>query len=463
MVEDNIDNNSSVYREAEPLNWMFWKKRRYIVVLLAFLGYFSSYSLRVNLSVAIVVMTSKDETGVNERYFEWNTQERGLILSSFYWGYILTQFIGGIFAKRYGGNLILGIGIGVPAVLSLLTPWLGTTVTAMVVIRVLQGLFGGVTFPCIHDIWYRWAPTPERSRMTSIAYAGMFIGTVVTMPTSAYLATSLGWESVFYIFGGLGVLWHIVWIIVVRSAPNKDRFISDDELQYIQNTVSVEVKEKRVIPWLSIITSRPVLAITIAQFALNWGYNTMLTQMPSFLADTLNYDLGSSGFLSGAPYLTMGILVSIAGFLADLFINKRWLTITQVRKYFVSVSSFVQAICMIMAGFLVDPVWSVVLIILSVGTGGFVTCGYSVNPLDIAPDFASVVLGFSNTFSCLTGIISPILTGELVQNQDIDEWRIVFYIAGGIHVVGGVIYWFWCSGEIQPWSATKKIDEKIEE
>lgn len=36
---------------------MFWRKRRYIVVLLAFLGYVSSYTLRVNLSVAIVAMT----------------------------------------------------------------------------------------------------------------------------------------------------------------------------------------------------------------------------------------------------------------------------------------------------------------------------------------------------------------------------------------------------------------------
>lgn len=131
--------------------------------------------------------------------------------------------------------------------------------------------------------------------------------------------------------GGLGVLWHIVWTLVVRSAPNKDRFISDDELQYIQNTISVEVEEKRVIPWIAIITSKPVIAITVAQFAMNWGYNTMLTQMPSFLADTLNYDLGSSGFLSGAPYLTMGILVSIAGYFADMLINRKWLTITQVR------------------------------------------------------------------------------------------------------------------------------------
>ncbi|KAJ6646457.1 Sialin [Pseudolycoriella hygida] len=423
--------NSSIKLEPEPLGWKFWEKRRYIIVLLAFLGYFSSYSLRVNLSVAIVAMSSSDD----DNSLNWTLQDRGVILSSFYWGYILTQFIGGIFAKRFGGNLILGIGIGVPAVLSLITPWVGKTVTAMVVIRILQGLFGGVTFPCIHDIWFYWAPIPERSRMTAIAYAGMFIGTVVTMPASAYLASSLGWESIFYVFGGLGVLWHIVWIIIVRSAPHKDRFISDAELKYIQSTVSVEKEGKTIIPWKSLITSKPVYGITIAQFALNWGYNTMLTQMPSFLADTLNYDLASSGFLSGAPYLTMAILV---------------------RKYYVCGSSVVQTLCMVAAGFFIDPVWSVVLIIVAVGVGGFTTSGYSTNPLDIAPDFASVILGFSNTFSCLTGIISPILTGVLVQNQTIDEWRIVLYIAGGIYIVGGVIYWFWCSGELQSWSQTKK-------
>lgn len=42
---------------------------------------------------------------------------------------------------------------------------------------------------------------------------------------------------------------------------------------------------------------------------------------------------------------------------------------------------------------------------------------YSVNALDIAPDYGSVILGISNSVSCLTGIISPILTGYLVQNQ----------------------------------------------
>lgn len=50
-------NYSDYIPEKEPLTWRFWKKRRYIVVVLAFFGFFNVYSLRVNLSVAIVAMT----------------------------------------------------------------------------------------------------------------------------------------------------------------------------------------------------------------------------------------------------------------------------------------------------------------------------------------------------------------------------------------------------------------------
>ncbi|KAG4067231.1 hypothetical protein HA402_000222 [Bradysia odoriphaga] len=445
-------------KEAKPLTWKFWQKRRYIIVFLAFLGYIANYLLRVNLSVAIVKMTEireiVHENGTvigYEQDFNWSTQERGLILSSFFWGYTATSFAGGVFAKRFGGNVIFGLGIGLTAILTLLTPLLGRTVTSMIIIRVLQGLFEGVTYPCIHDIWFYWAPIPERSRMSSIAYAGIFFGTAITMPSSAYLAESLGWESVFYVFGSLGILWHIVWIVVVRSSPDKDRFISNDELVYIQSTVTTS-KNKRIIPWKALLTSKAVYAIVASQFAMNWCFNTMLTQMPTFLADTLQYDLASSGFLSGAPYLTMGIFISSAGYLADMFVNRGYISIRRIRKLYVSGALLVQTICMLLAGFLLDPVWSVVLIIIGVGSGGFASSGYSVNCLDIAPEYASVILGYSNTLASLTGIVSPALTGVLVTQQTVEEWRIVFYITAGIDILGSIAYLFWSSGDVQPWA-----------
>lgn len=186
--------------------------------------------------------------------------------------------------------------------LTLLIPLLGRTVTAMIIIRVLQGLFEGLTFPCIHDLWVYWAPIPERSRMASIAYAGMLVGTVISMPISAVLATSLGWESIFYVFGlafsivfqhktstlhlfikgGLGVLWWIVWVFVVKSSPEKDRFITRDELTYIQRNASVADEKHQIIPWKSLLSSKPVYAIAASHTTDNWGFYTLLTQMPSF-------------------------------------------------------------------------------------------------------------------------------------------------------------------------------------
>lgn len=44
----------------------------------------------------------------------------------------------------------------------------------------------------------------------------------------------------------------------------------------------------------------------------------------------MGYDLNKTGFLSAAPYLAMGILLFVAGYLADISQVKGWLTTTQV-------------------------------------------------------------------------------------------------------------------------------------
>ena len=99
--------------EDVPLSWRFWQKRRYVVVLLAFFGFFNVYSLRVNLSVAIVAMTENrtvfDDNGNEswEQDFPWDSKQKGLILSSFFYGYIMTQFLGGFVAGKIGGNLVI--------------------------------------------------------------------------------------------------------------------------------------------------------------------------------------------------------------------------------------------------------------------------------------------------------------------------------------------------------------------
>lgn len=150
-------------------------------------------------------------------------------------------------------------------------------------VRIIEGFFEGVTFPGIHAVWARWSPPLERSRMASIAFAGNYAGTVVAMPCSGFLATKYGWESVFYVFGTIGVIWYITWLVFVKAGPELDRFCSKEECDYIQKTIGYVGSKHVKHPWRAIFTSMPFYAIMASHFSENWGFYTLLTQLPSFL------------------------------------------------------------------------------------------------------------------------------------------------------------------------------------
>jgi hypothetical protein len=42
-----------------------------------------------------------------EQEFDWDSKQKGLVLSSFFYGYACTQFIGGIAAAKYGGHVVM--------------------------------------------------------------------------------------------------------------------------------------------------------------------------------------------------------------------------------------------------------------------------------------------------------------------------------------------------------------------
>ena len=81
-------------------------------MFMAFLGLFNVYALRVNLSVAIVAMTETKTTDHGNgtvsyvQDFPWDSKQKGLVLSSFFYGYLFTQVAGGVLAAKIGGNIV---------------------------------------------------------------------------------------------------------------------------------------------------------------------------------------------------------------------------------------------------------------------------------------------------------------------------------------------------------------------
>lgn len=106
------------------------------------------------------------------------------------------------------------------------------------------------------------------------------------MPLSGVLAAKYGYESVFYVFGTIGCIWLVLWMLIVRENPELDRFISKEEKDYILNSLGKlenKKQEKKSLPWKAMFTSTAVWAIVASHFSENWGFYTLLTQLPTFL------------------------------------------------------------------------------------------------------------------------------------------------------------------------------------
>lgn len=161
---------------------------------------------------------------------------------------------------------------------------------------------------------FRWAPPFERSRMVVAAFTGNYVGIVISLPVSGYLAQNVSWQSVFYVFGVVGCIWTVLWLIFVKRSPRYDPWISATEKKYIESTLTNQSKNSESkIPWKAIWTSTAVWAIIAAQFSEGWGFFTLQTQLPQFMLDVLKFDIAKSGFVSAIPYISMCFMLQVAG------------------------------------------------------------------------------------------------------------------------------------------------------
>jgi len=462
---------------------------RWALAFIGFFGFLNIYALRVNMSVAMVCMLNQTgislyqkslgednvtsvvarsiddyhcfangtgPTNMADGEFIWPKKTQGLILSSFFWGYLITQIPGGWLAQRIGGKRVIAY-FSVISIISTLLSSLGARFSPylLIALRILNGIGQGAIFPAMHVLWTKWAPPLERSKLIGFTYAGAQIGNVLALPLSAILCEygfDGGWSSIFYVFGLIGVVWFALWMLIVSDTPAQHPRISEEEKNYIESSLGSNTSHPQTTPWLTFAKSLPVWAIVVAHVCANWGTYTLLTNIPTYMKEILKFDIKSNGLLCAVPYIIFWACINIGGFVADFLRSKGWRTET-VRKIMLSTGTLVPGVLLIITGYITCgmPYAAVAVLSLSVGFSGFQYPGVMVNHVDIAPPFAGVLFGISNTVATLSGVFAPYVIGVITTNSTQAEWRIVFYLAAVIYLFGAVFFCIFAKGEIQPW------------
>uniref|UniRef100_A0A8C4KQ96 Solute carrier family 17 member 8 n=1 Tax=Dromaius novaehollandiae TaxID=8790 RepID=A0A8C4KQ96_DRONO len=443
--------------------------KRYIIAIMSGLGFCISFGIRCNLGVAIVEMVNNNTVYVNGKpelqkaQFNWDPETVGLIHGSFFWGYIVTQIPGGFISNKLAANRVFGAAIFLTSTLNMFIPSAARVHYGCVMfVRILQGLVEGVTYPACHGMWSKWAPPLERSRLATTSFCGSYAGAVVAMPLAGVLVQYIGWSSVFYIYGMFGIVWYMFWLLHAYESPAAHPTITSEERIYIETSIGegASLASKFSTPWKRFFTSMPVYAIIVANFCRSWTFYLLLISQPAYFEEVFGFAISKVGLLSALPHMVMTIIVPIGGQLADFLRSRKILTTTTVRKVMNCGGFGMEATLLLVVGYSHTRGVAISFLVLAVGFSGFAISGFNVNHLDIAPRYASILMGISNGVGTLSGMVCPLIVGAMTKHKTREEWQNVFLIAALVHYSGVIFYAIFASGEKQEWADPENLSEE---
>ncbi|XP_023709473.2 putative inorganic phosphate cotransporter isoform X1 [Cryptotermes secundus] len=466
---------------------------RYLLCLMFFLGITVTFILRVNINLAIVgmvnstsldltsegtqsnssgtclpadgsVSTNKQVEGGTHGEFNWSEVEQSVILSSFFWGYLVFQVPGGRVAEVVGAKRVFGGAVLINGVLSLVLPFLARTHwTLLLVTRALQGLAQGVVFPALSAAVISWVPLSERARFMSFAVQGASLGTVVAMPLCGLVLNAWGWEAVFYVSGALALLWCVAWWLLVFDTPDQHPRISREEKQYLKENITQKHNEKNLpVPWRFVLTSQQFILGCIAAVGNDWGFHTFMTLGPKYLKGALGFDVEKSSWFTSLPYLGQWVFASVYGTFADTLLKRKKMSLLGVRRLSIAVSHLLPAVSLLalsLAG--CNATIAVVVLTIAVSLIGAYSSGFFQSPMDIAPNFAGSLTGLMNAIGSISPIVSTPIAGAVLQNDSTTNgWRVIFWIAALMYTLCSLPYIICFKAQIQPWNNAEKAEVK---
>jgi ACS family sodium-dependent inorganic phosphate cotransporter len=390
------------------------------VVSLCFAAAFISYIDRTNISVAAIAMKEQ---------FGWTETVKGFVLSSFFIGYIVLQVASGTLANRFGGKIVLGIAVVWWSIFTMLTPpAAAVSLGALVATRIALGLGEAAVFPASINMVGRWVPPAARTRAVATISTGLSLGTLVALPLTGWLVKEYGWPLPFYAFGAVGLVWALFWFTQVAPGRAIDPVQSDPG---------------RRIPWGTLLRLPAVWAIVINHFCHNWTLYLLLAWLPSYFKATFGVTLASAGLLSAAPWLVSFLSGNLAGVLGDALLQ-RGKSPTFVRKLMQSIGLFGGAVFLLLVRDAGSVTTALLLMCATTAALAFCMAGFAPNSFDVAPRYADVIWGISNTAASIPGIIGVAATGWLVDRTG--SYATPFLVTGAFAALGGIVFLLFGSG-----------------
>ena len=407
-------------------------RARYLIMLLLFVTVVITYLDRSNLSVAAPLL-AKD--------LAIEPARMGLILSAFGWTYAALQVPGGWLVDKVPPRILYPAAI---ALWSLATIGLGFVgnIVGLIVLRLAVGALEAPAYPINNRVVTTWFP--ERERATAIGFytSGQFVGLAFLTPVLVALQQSFGWQMVFVVTGGVGILWAAIWYAVYRE-PKAFAGANAAEIALIQQgggLVDLDQRNRSRSAFqpgdlMAVLNNRKLWGIYLGQFCLNSTLWFFLTWFPTYLVKYRGMDFIKAGFLASVPFLAAFLGVLCSGFLSDLLVRRGY-SLGVARKLPI-ISGLLISSSIIGANYVESPTLVIACLAVAFFGNGLASITWSLVSA-IAPErLIGLTGGMFNFIGNLASVTVPIVIGLLVQG---DDFRPAITYIGITAILGAICY-----------------------
>lgn len=176
--------------------------------------------------------------------------------------------------------------------------------------RFLFGVGAAGAYPNAAGVISRWFPKKEHARAQGFVWGASRLGGALAPLLLVPLQQHLGWRAIFWLMGGVGLGWSVVWWAWFRDTPEQMSEITEAELAEIRPGGFAGAHSD--VPWKRLFALPQLWLVAVAYFCYAWGSWFYFGWFTTWLVRGAGFSVGQMGVFASFPFV-MGMLGNLAG------------------------------------------------------------------------------------------------------------------------------------------------------
>jgi MFS family permease len=354
-------------------------------------------------------------------------QDYGILFSAFWYMYSWVQIPVGWLAERYGAHWVLAGGLVIWAAATIL---MGAVVGfwSLLFVRLMLGLGESVGFPCVSKLLACVVPLESLGKANGIVGLGYLMAPGIGIWLAGLLIDAVGWRGMFLVFGVASLLWLVPWARV--KLP---------KLATVRADASTPT-------WRMVLSQRGLWGTSLGLFSSNYLWYFMLGWLPSYLEEEHGFSMHEMERVGTAGYVVNGVTALLTGWLVDRYV-RRGGSASLGWKLIMALAHGGCVVFMLMMAWGSQSTAVAAMFGFQLMMGASSAGVYVMGQILAGPKASGRWVGIQNSIGNVPGMISPALTGFIVQHTGHYE---LAFVAAAVMSALGIVGWIGVVPRLEP-------------